>query len=118
MTRLILPLIAAPLLLAGCLQTPAAFDRAPRGVAPQPALPAPEAPGARPSASAAESACVAAGQQQGLNVQGVVGTREVSGSDGQPASRDVMLRVARGQQLYELRCSYHYASAQARIMTL
>ncbi|MFN3955195.1 MAG: hypothetical protein ACK4LQ_12150 [Pararhodobacter sp.] len=118
MPRTLLPMIALPFVLAGCLQSPAAFDRGP-AVRPAPmAQPAPEAPGARPSAGAAENACVAAGQQQGLGVQGVVGTREVAGSDGQPTSRDVMLRVARGQQLYEVRCSYNYASAQARIMSL
>jgi len=48
----------------------------------------------------------------------VVGTREVSGSDGLARSRDVMLRVARGQQVYEVRCSYNYVSNEARIMSL
>jgi hypothetical protein len=74
-------------------------------------------PGAVP-ASAAESSCTQQGQAQGLAVQGVVGTREVTGADGVARSRDVMLRVARGQQVYEVRCSYSYASGQARIMSL
>ncbi len=83
----------------------------------------PEAPGEgaaapRPPASQAEAACMQQGREQGLAVREVVGTREVQGSDGQAVSRDVMLRVARGQQVYDVRCSYHYASAAARIMSL
>lgn len=58
------------------------------------------------------------GQGQGLAVQSVVGTREVRGDDGAARSRDVMLQVARGQQVYEVRCSYSYDSGQARIMSL
>lgn len=108
--------------LAGCFQVPAMRGAAPvRSVAPPVASPAPVMPEATPGAvpaSAAESACTQQGQSQGLAVQGVVGTREVSGTDGVASSRDVMLRVARGQQVYEVRCSYSYASGQARIMSL
>ena len=74
--------------------------------------------GIRRSASAAEAACVAQGEMQGMNVQSVVGTRENTTPAGQPTSRDVMLRVARGQQVFDVRCRYDYASSEARIMTL
>jgi hypothetical protein len=70
------------------------------------------------SAGVAESACRAAGADRGFQVQGVVGSTDVRGADGQPVSRDVMLRVARSGQVFDLRCSYHYASAQARVMAL
>ena len=65
-----------------------------------------------PSASQAEGACMSAGREAGFDVQGVVGTRE------QGTSRDVMLRVQRGGQTVEVRCSYAYDSGQARIITL
>jgi hypothetical protein len=111
------------LVLAGCADFPDLRQPAqPRGAAPVQSAPPPPSPsadiGIRRSASAAEAACVAQGETQGMNVQTVVGTREVSGSDGRATSRDVMLRVARGQQVFDVRCSYDYASAQARIMTL
>lgn len=88
--------------------TPAAVS------APPPAATLPPQTGA----GAAETACTAAGQERGFTVQGVVGSTDVAGADGQPASRDVMLRVARGQQVFDLRCNYHYASSQARVMAL
>lgn len=71
-----------------------------------------------PSADQAESACVQAGTSAGFEVQGVVGTREVADAAGAPVSRDVMLSVRRGGQALEVRCSYTYASASARMMTL
>lgn len=70
------------------------------------------------SAGAAEAACMEAGRERGFTVEGIVGSSDVAGDDGQPVSRDVMLRVARGAQVFDLRCSYHYASAQARVMAL
>lgn len=109
--------------IAGCGALPDMRGSAPmRGAPPPPAAQTAPAiseamPGAVP-ASAAESACTQQGQTQGLAVQGVVGTREVDGDDGVARSRDVMLRVARGEQVYEVRCSYSYASGQARIMSL
>ena len=72
----------------------------------------------QPSASAAEAACTEAGRERGFTVQGVVGSSDVTGDDGQPVSRDVMLRVARGAQVFDLRCSFHYPSGQARVMAL
>lgn len=124
------PLLVGALLLAGC-QMPdfRGMVPAPRSAAPATADPAPDpatdplgegagiaAPA--PSASVAEAACMQAGRDRDLTVREIVGTREVPGADGIPASRDVMLRVARGQQVYDVRCSYSYASAQARIMSL
>lgn len=114
--------LVSMLFIAGCAQLPDMRGPAPqRGAPPPAAQPVPVVPEATPGAvpaSAAESSCMQQGQSQGLAVQGVVGTREVSGSDGVARSRDVMLRVARGQQVYEVRCSYSYASGQARIMSL
>lgn len=78
------------------------------------ALPAP----AGASASAAETACLDAGRRAGFDVQGVVGTHEVVGAGGLPTSRDVMLRVQRGGQSIEVRCSYAYLNSTAQIMTL
>lgn len=75
-------------------------------------------PAPTPSASAAESACLDAGRAAGFDVQGIVGTREVLGSGGLPQSRDVMLRVQRGSQSVEVRCSYAYMNGTAQIMTL
>lgn len=128
MPRLPLILTAAALGLAACGDLP---DLRP-GTRPGPAVttgpvidPAPiqlgpdgQAPGNGRSAAAAEAACVAAGQERGFTVQGVVGSSDVAGGDGLPASRDVMLRVARGAQIFDLRCNFHYASAQARVMAL
>lgn len=116
--------IAGMIILAGCAQLP--VPRGPATTARVPAPPpmasvqpaAPTATGAAAPASQAEAACLSQGRAQGLAVQGVVGTREVAGPDGSPRARDVMLRVARGQQIYEVRCSYTYASAEARIMSL
>lgn len=89
----------------------------PQASAPPPVIGAPlGAP--TPGASAAETACLAAGRQAGFDVQGVVGTREVVGVSGFAESRDVILRVNRGGQSVEVRCSYAYAGASARIMTL
>ena len=110
------------LAIAGCAQMPdfrgggRTHAPPPRTAQPDPLAPVTDA-GAVP-ASAAEAACMEQGRGQGLAVQSVVGTREVSGSDGAASSRDVMLRVARGQQVYEVRCSYSYASNEARIMSL
>lgn len=118
MHRFPLAVMALPLVLAGCFQMPASYGAAPVRNAPPPVTVIDPAPGVAPSASVAENACVSAGQAQGLAVQGVVGTRETMGTDGMAQSRDVMLRVARGQQVYDVRCAYSYASAQARIMSL
>ena len=91
----------------------------PETIAVTPAEGAPDlALAGQPSASAAEAACTEAGRERGFTVQGVVGSSDVRGDDGQPVSRDVMLRVARGAQVFDLRCSFHYASAQARVMAL
>ena len=123
MPRMTLILTAAALVLGACASAP---DLRLRRVAPPPAttpepMPLPPAeiePGTTPSAGAAEAACMAAGRERGFEVQRVVGSADVAGSDGQPASRDVMLRVARGAQVFDLRCNFHYASAQARVMAL
>lgn len=71
-----------------------------------------------PTAGEAEAACVALGRERGLDVQSVLGSRVQRDADEQPIARDVMLRVARDRQVYDLRCNYHYASGTARIMSL
>ena len=80
----------------------------------------PTAPGASasPAPNLAAQACIAAGTEAGFEVLGVVGTREVSGLQGNAVSRDVMLRVRRGGQTVEVRCNFAYDTAAARIMTL
>jgi hypothetical protein len=77
----------------------------------------PVLPGA-PSAGAAEAACTAAGRERGFEVQGVVGSSDVMGADGRAISRDVMLRVVRSGQQFDLRCNYVYADGLARVMAL
>lgn len=120
-------ILTLTLLLAACAGVPD-FRARTSSSAPRPApLPAnvtmstptpfEVAPGSA-GAPAAEAACTAAGRERGFEVQGVVGSTEVMGTDGQPASRDVMLRVARASQVFDLRCNYHYGSAQARVMAL
>lgn len=87
--------------------------------APPPAAAAPEvAAGLRPPASTAEDACRAAGQARGFDVRAIAGSAEVTGQTGAPESRDVMLRVARGAQVFDVRCNYHYPSGTARVMAL
>lgn len=124
--------LAAVLLLTGCANVPDFRDgmrlsnpfarAAPTRAAPSAgsATPVSPAPGSQPApaASTAETACLAAGREAGFDVRGVVGTREVIGANGLPESRDVMLQVDRAGQSLEVRCSFAYQDAQARIMTL
>ncbi len=71
-----------------------------------------------PTASRAERACVGQGARQGLDVQRVVGTRATTDASGQTTGRDVMLRVSRQGQVYEVRCNYAQGTDTARIMSL
>ena len=112
--------LASVLLIAGC-------SMAPMGMAPRatPAAPPPVAsesqaplPGSGdPGASGAEQACMAAGRERGLDVVGVVGSRAVSGNNGE-AARDVMLRVRRSGAEIEVRCNYVAETSMARIMLI
>lgn len=72
---------------------------------------------AQRSAAGAEAACTTAGRDRGLDVLGVVGTRNVTGPDGAP-ERDVMLRVARDGTQLEVRCNYKPETGLARIMLI
>ena len=113
--------LAATLVLAGCLQPqqPMRVIGGPQDAPAATAQPAPAPPPADvATASRAEAACVDQGRAQGLSVEHVVGTRAVTGADGQPTGRDVMLRVARDGQMFEVRCNYQSASDEARIMSL
>lgn len=127
MPRVLLP-GALALSLAACgaipdfrAMRPAASPPPPPSMAVAPLPPtgpvAPVLPGA-PSAGAAEAACAAAGRERGFEVQGVVGSTDVMGADGRAASRDVMLRVLRSGQQFDLRCNYVYADGLARVMAL
>lgn len=99
------------LTLSACLATPAAR--------PLPiARPAPVAVAPAPAASnAAEQACIAAGQERGLQVLGIAGSREVVSPTGE-VQRDVMLRVSRSGAQIEVRCNYQSATDLARIMLI
>ena len=119
----VLPLAVMTLLLTGCaLPDLGGLGPTPRAPAPAPGAVAPDTPAPTdadsPPASTAEAACTRQGRDQGLNVREVVGTREVTDSEGRPVARDVMLRVARGEQVFDIRCNYRYAEARARIMSL
>ncbi|MCC5960967.1 MAG: hypothetical protein JJU08_16665 [Rhodobacteraceae bacterium] len=109
--------IALVFVLAGCLGAPMATG--PNRVIPAPTT-TPQS-GTQPmdttATSSAERACIAAGQERGLDVQGVAGSRSVTGSDGQDA-RDVMLRVSRSGSQIEVRCNYQTATGMARIMLI
>ncbi|MCC1480174.1 hypothetical protein [Roseibaca sp. Y0-43] len=87
---------------------------------PMPVIPAPSA-GTAPAPAAgmagAEAACTAAGRERGLDVLGVVSTRDVTGASGAP-ERDVMLRVARSGTQLEVRCNYQPDTGTARIMLI
>ena len=102
-------LAGAALLLSAC--TMAAPVAAPR---PAPVMPA---PGPVMGAAGAENACIAAGQERGLQVLGVAGSREVVSPTGE-VMRDVMLRVSRGGAQIEVRCNYQSATGLARIMLI
>lgn len=100
-------------LLAGCAAAP---------MAPSPrasSMPAPVAPAILPNdvSGAAERACIAAGQERGLQVIGIAGSRDVVGPGGTPM-RDVMLRVSRGGAQIEVRCNYQSDADLARIMLI
>lgn len=103
---------ALVLVLGACGQTP--FGRG---------LPIVAAPSSSPAAegsttmSSAEAACTEAGRDRGLDVLGVVSTRDVTGANGAP-ERDVMLRVARDGTQLEVRCSYQPDAGLARIMLI
>ncbi|MBR3371746.1 MAG: hypothetical protein IKG52_14050 [Rhodobacteraceae bacterium] len=99
--------------LAGCMGAPMATG--PRVIPAPAATPQTSVP---PMGSAsAEQACIAAGQDRGLDVQGVAGSRSVTGPDGQEA-RDVMLRVSRSGTQIEVRCNYQMTTGMARIMLI
>ncbi|HPD91768.1 MAG: hypothetical protein H6900_14785 [Rhodobacter sp.] len=113
---LALAALASCVALTGCLDIPDYRPGAPRtgwgGTS------SPAAGPAAPSTSLAESACMAAGRDAGFDVRGVTGTREVVNDAGIAVSRDVMLNVSRGGQSLDVRCSFAYDTASARIMTL
>ncbi|MCC5985059.1 MAG: hypothetical protein JJU42_11905 [Rhodobacteraceae bacterium] len=113
--------LAAGLGLSACMAplgmgAPAAAPRAAPGG--QVASLPPPSPADVPTASRAERACVEQGAAQGLTVQRVVGTRATTDASGQTTGRDVMLRVSRQGQVYEVRCNYAQATDTARIMSL
>lgn len=107
--------MALVLVLAGCMGAPMATG--PNRVIPAPASVAPQSDIQPMGGADAEQACIAAGQDRGLEVQGVAGSRSVTGPDGQDA-RDVMLRVTRSGTQIEVRCNYQAATGMARIMLI
>lgn len=113
--------LGAVVLVAGCAMAPLGPTTRPTGpVAPapvSPVVPIPEPMTPDASASGAEQACIAAGRERGLDVMGVVGSRSVSGSNGE-AARDVMLRVRRSGAELEVRCNYVEETRMARIMLI
>ncbi len=117
-------LLVAGLGLSACAQAPRLITGPAPGARPAPAAVVPPANIAAPAptgvatASRAERACVEQGNAQGLSVQGVVGTRAVTDSGGATTGRDVMLRVSRQGQMFEVRCNYTSGTDTARIMSL
>lgn len=128
MQKIFIPLgVVAIMSLTACTNGPGPMGGfgAPRSTAPSTIAVTPAPAGTFPqvgggevvAASDAESACLGAAQERGLSVQSVVGSRAVEGSDGD-SGRDVMLRVSRSGQEYEVRCNYAGATGTARIMSL
>ncbi len=112
----------AALVLSGCALNPAALS--PRTTAPPPTeqppangMMLPEEELGTMDAAGAERACIAAGQERGLDVLGVVGARDVNTEEAE-ASRDVMLRVRRDGSEIEVRCNYVASTGMARIMLI
>jgi hypothetical protein len=103
---------ALVLAMAGCGMAPMAPPRVVGPVATAPIAQPPVLDG-----GAAERACIAAGQERGLNVLGVAGARDITGPNGE-MMRDVMLRVSRGGAQIEVRCNYQSAQDLARIMLI
>lgn len=93
-------------------------------VAPPPtSRPAPGASGAAAppldaTAERAVSACRAEAAAQGLAVRGVERAEEVRDTAGVALGQNVFLAVSRSGAPFSLRCSYSYASAEARIRLL
>ena len=110
MRILSLPALAA--LLAGC--TLAAEPPAGRPATAAPA--AAQVPDA--AAGRAVAACRDAATAQQIAVRGVERAEEVRGGAGFAVGQNVFLAVSRGGADFVLRCSYTYATAEARIMTL
>ena len=113
--------VFSAVLVSGCTLNQAG---APLRVIPAPAAPQSAGIGSAPlpsaggmTANSAEQACVGAGRERGLDVLGVVGSREVVGSDGE-TTRDVMLRVRSGGSVIEVRCNYMTSTQMARIMLI
>jgi hypothetical protein len=88
---------------------------APPATGPGPVAPPPTAD---PAAQRAVAACRAAAEAQSIAVRGVEGSEEVRGTGGFATGQNVFLAVNRSGAAYTLRCSYNYATAEARIMSL
>jgi dihydroorotase-like cyclic amidohydrolase len=89
--------------------------------APPPANRPPPSPGpvaADASADRAIAACRDAAAAQQIAVRGVERAEEVRGGAGFGVGQNVFLAVSRSGSDFVLRCSYTYATAEARIMTL
>lgn len=91
-------------------------------LAPLPALldprPGPAAPPVDAVAQRAIAACLARAEAQGLAVAGVGRAEEVVDGAGTAIGQNVFLEVGSGGSRHTVRCSYGYAGAEARIMTL
>lgn len=70
------------------------------------------------AAGAGAQACSTRATEEGFAVQSVADTREVADGAGMPVALDVVLRVSRAGQGFDLRCSYDLATGQPRLMTL
>ena len=108
--RRLAAVLVAVSLAAGCT-----LDTLPPILDPEPA---PRTPAVDASAQQAIAACLARAETQGLNVSGVDRSDEIRTVDGVALGQNVFLDVGSGGQSFTVRCSYTYASAEARIMTL
>lgn len=71
--------------------------------------------GDRPSRAVMRDACTQAAQDQGVAVLSVGQFDTVTGSGGMRIGTTTMMRVSRGNETFDVRCSYSFGDEIARI---
>ena len=80
--------------------------------------PAPADPGLDAPAQRAVAACLSQAETQGFEVRGVADATEVVDGADNAVGQNVFVDIGRAGQAATVRCSYTYATSQARVMTL
>lgn len=69
----------------------------------------------RPSRAVMRDACAQAAQDQGVAVVSIGQFVTVTGSGGRDIGTSTMMRVSRGGEVFDVRCSYSFGDEIARI---